>query len=66
MRDFRAERLACSCNFCCCAVRYPQVTVLNGLAEFGRDYKMWLFEVVISAEFNITYTETSRCLGPVR
>jgi len=41
---------------------FLQVTVFNGLAEFGIDYKMWLFEVVIIAEFRKTYTETSGCL----
>ena len=45
-----------------------RVTVFfNGLEELlGRDNKLRLFKDVISTEYNVTYTETSGCLGAVK
>jgi hypothetical protein len=63
MRDVRMEGRECSCKFCYCALSFPQVTVLNGLAEFGRDYNMWLFELVISADINLYPANVEKCMS---
>jgi hypothetical protein len=38
----------------------------NGLAQFGPDTKLWLFEGIVCTEYKIMYTENFECLDTVK